>query len=140
MSKQHIAHADHAADDRVCNEDGAEFAVFSKAFADRRFGRSYANSRKGHTTWKAKKRGRVKAFSAIMQLRNMIRVGTTTDINSFAVVPDDAGNLGDHWQWPLLSLSPDCGADMVCMWAFLVFSCCMNVVANWDPAHMYSKY
>ena len=137
MTKQYIAHSEHAVDDKACTDDAVEFKGFAKTFAERRYGKANAKGQKSHTTWKSKKRRRLKAFSAIMQLRNMIRVSTKIDLDAWAVEPDKDGKLSDHWHWPILSLSPDCGADMVCMLAFLMYFCNMNVVANWDPAHMF---
>ena len=66
----------------------------------------------------------------------MLFQSTVADFDSFSILPDSEGLLKNHWDWPLLSLSPDCGADMVCMVFFLQFFAMFNLTANWDPAHM----
>ena len=38
--------------------------------------------------------------------------------------------------WPSLSISPDCGPDMVCVAHFLLFCKMFNIIPNWDIAHL----
>jgi hypothetical protein len=83
----------------------------------------------------ARKRRRVKAYMAIMQINNILVQMAKKSWLNYRIVPLVDGTYPDPFAWEHLNLTTDMAANMVATDSFLAYEAEMNVNLDYDLSH-----
>ena len=134
MNKEYISIIDFGEDANAgIDAVQSEVADFAAAHVGKTSARSEVTSRVGRQ-WKPEVHRRTKAFQTIMQVQNVLKTNTDKGLFFCHITPKvETGCC--PFAWPSLSLSTDCGPDMVAMYFYLTYGCTYNIDFTWDPSH-----
>ena len=129
VDPQYIGH--NIADTKEGSADQAKipWLKISRAAVKRKLGTEVPNS----TLVVAEKRRRLKSYSKVMQLENMLKPFQRS-LSDYTIPMEDGKPLS-LFHWPSLSLCPDRGPDMICSSSFLQYGAKLNVSFDFDPSH-----
>ena len=135
MCKQYVSVDDYGTCDQV-TESRTSAAAKSRIFARRRNGVIKLKAKKVDSTFPMAKMNRLKTYQTLMQVSHMLSKTTNLSLADLIVEPDADGIFPNPWLWKSLSLAPDRGPDMSCMYHFATYKKHMCMPVSWDLCHI----
>lgn len=127
VAKQYLTHKQIEGSEKT--QIAQKWSTASKFLAYKRKGES--NMCTGHGPEPKKKR-RLKTFSSLVMLNNMMKQTLNKTLLHFIIGVDDPRS---PFTWPRLNLAPDQGSTMVCMDHWMACRKKLNNITDWDLCH-----